>query len=63
MVGLPNGGCNHDGGELLGEWRQLPPDKMQEGRRLVMPGEDKLEGCSNMNAKAEKGTFSSKKKR
>ena len=49
-------------GEPLGEWRWLPPDKMQEGRCLVMPGEDKLEWHSNMNAKVEKGMFLSKKK-
>ena len=61
-VGPPNGGYNHDGGEPLGEWRQLPPDKLREGCRLVMPGEDKLEGRSSMNAKVEKGTYSSKKK-
>ena len=60
MVGPPNGGYNHDGGEPLGEWRQLPRDKMREGHRLVMPGKDKLEGRSNMNTKVEKGTFSSK---
>ena len=27
-VGPPNGGYNYDGGELLGEWRWLPPDKL-----------------------------------
>ena len=62
-MGPPNGGCNHDSREPLGEWRRLPPDKMREGHRLVMPGKDKLEGHSNMNAKAEKGTSSSKMKR
>ena len=35
---------------------------MQEGRHLVMPGKDKLEWHSNMNAKIEQGTSSSKKK-
>ena len=35
---------------------------MQEGCHLVMPGEDELEWCSNMNAKVKKGTCSSKKK-
>ena len=62
MVGPPNGGYNHDGGEPLGEWRWLPPDKLREGCRLVMPGEDKIEWRSNMNAKVEKGMYSSKKK-
>ena len=61
-VGPSNGGYNHDSGEPLGEWQRLPPDKLQEGCRLVMPGRDKLEGHSNMNAKVKKGTFSSKKK-
>jgi len=61
-VGPPNGGYNHDGGEPLGEWRRLPPDKLREGRHLVMPVEDKIEWRSNMNAKVEKGTFLSKKK-
>ena len=61
-LGASNGGYNHDGREPLGEWQQLPPDKMQEGHRLVMPGKDKLEGRSNMNAEVEKGMFSSKKK-
>ena len=36
---------------------------MREGHRLVMPGENKLEGHSNVNAKVEKGTSSSKMKR
>ena len=62
MVGPPNGGYNHDSGEPLGEWRRLPPDKMREGHCPVMPGEDKLEGHSNMNAKVEKGTSLSKMK-
>ena len=35
---------------------------MQEGRHLVMPGKDKSEWHLNMNAKVEKGMFSSKKK-
>ena len=62
MVGLPNGGYNYDGREALGKWQWLPPDKMREGHCLVMPGEDKLEWRSNMNAKVEKGTSSSKMK-
>ena len=62
-MGPSNGGYNHDGREPLGEWRQLPPDKLQEGHCLVMPDEDKIEWHSNMNTKVEKGMSSSKLKR
>ena len=62
MVGLPNGGYNHDSREPLGEWQWLPPDRLQEGHHLVMPGKDKLEWRSNMNAKVKKGMSSSKEK-
>ena len=59
---MSNGGYNHDGEEPLGEWRWLPLDKLQEGCRLVMPGEDNFGWRSNMNAKVEKGMSSSKMK-
>ena len=42
-MGPPNGGYDHHGGEPLGEWQQLPPDKMREGCCLVTPGEDRSE--------------------